>query len=54
MSGRRINLHCLGAGGPTVILMAGLSSWSAVCYKTQPAIAKMARVCAFDRAGSFE
>ena len=48
---RRINLHCTGAGGPTVILMAGLSSWSAVWYKTQPAIAQMTRVCAFDRAG---
>jgi pimeloyl-ACP methyl ester carboxylesterase len=31
--------------------MAGLSSWSAVWYKTQPAIAQMTRVCAFDRAG---
>jgi pimeloyl-ACP methyl ester carboxylesterase len=51
IGGRRINLHCTGAGGPTVILMAGLSSWSAVWYKTQPAIAQMTRVCAFDRAG---
>ena len=40
IGGRRINLHCTGAGGPTVILMAGLSSWSVVWYKTQPAIAK--------------
>ncbi len=51
IGGRRINLHCTGAGGPTVVLMAGLSSWSAVWYKTQPAIAQLARVCAFDRAG---
>lgn len=51
IGGRRINLHCRGAGSPTVILMAGLSSWSAVWYKTQPAIAQMTRVCAFDRAG---
>jgi pimeloyl-ACP methyl ester carboxylesterase len=51
IGGRRINLHCLGDGGPTVVLMAGLSSWSAVWYKTEPAIAKMTRVCAFDRAG---
>jgi pimeloyl-ACP methyl ester carboxylesterase len=51
IDGRRINLHCTGAGGPTVILMAGLFSWSVVWYKTQPVIAQKTRVCAFDRAG---
>ena len=51
IGGRRINLHCTGAGGPTVILMAGLFSWSVVWYKTQPVTAKTTRVCAFDRAG---
>jgi pimeloyl-ACP methyl ester carboxylesterase len=50
IGGRRINLHCTGAGGPTVILMAGLFSWSVVWYKTQPVIARETRVCAFDRA----
>jgi pimeloyl-ACP methyl ester carboxylesterase len=50
VGGRRINLHCMGAGGPTVILMAGISSWSPVWYKTQPGIAQMTRVCTFDRA----
>ena len=51
IGGRRINLHCTGTGGPTVILMAGLFSWSVVWYKTQPVIAQKTRVCAFDRAG---
>jgi pimeloyl-ACP methyl ester carboxylesterase len=51
IGGRRINLLCRGAGSPTVILMAGSSSWSFVWYLTQPEIAKRARVCAFDRAG---
>jgi pimeloyl-ACP methyl ester carboxylesterase len=55
IGGRRINLHCAGEGegegGPTVILMAGLFSWSVVWYKTQPVIAQKTRVCAFDRAG---
>jgi len=46
IGGRRINLHCTGAGGPTVILMAGLFSWSVVWYKTQPVIAQKTRVCA--------
>jgi pimeloyl-ACP methyl ester carboxylesterase len=50
IGGRRINMHCTGIGGPTVILMAGLFSWSAVWYKTQPAIAQITRVCTFDRA----
>jgi len=50
IGGRRINLHCMGSGAPTVILMAGLSSWSAVWYKVQPGIAQMSRVCTFDRA----
>jgi pimeloyl-ACP methyl ester carboxylesterase len=50
VGGRRINLHCVGTGGPTVVLMAGLFSWSLVWYKTQPVIAQKTRVCAFDRA----
>ena len=50
IGGRRINMHCMGAGGPTVVLMAGLFSWSLIWYKTQPVIAEKTRVCAFDRA----
>jgi pimeloyl-ACP methyl ester carboxylesterase len=50
IGGRRINLHCTGTGGPTIILMAGIFSWSGVWYKTQPVIAQKTRVCAFDRA----
>lgn len=50
IGGRRINLKCFGTGAPTVVLMAGLSSWSPVWYKTQPEIAKKTQVCAFDRA----
>jgi pimeloyl-ACP methyl ester carboxylesterase len=50
IGGRRINLYCMGAGAPTVVLMAGIASWSPVWYKTQPVIAQKTRVCAFDRA----
>ncbi len=50
IGGRRINLQCAGTGEPTVVLMAGLFSWSLVWYKTQPVIAQKTRVCAFDRA----
>jgi pimeloyl-ACP methyl ester carboxylesterase len=51
VGGRRINLHCTGAGSPTVILMAGSASWAPIWYKVQPVIAQKTRVCAFDRAG---
>ena len=51
IGGRRINLHCTGAGSPTVILMAGFASGSPIWYKVQPVIAQATRVCAFDRAG---
>jgi pimeloyl-ACP methyl ester carboxylesterase len=51
IGGRRINLYYTGSGAPTVVLMAGISSWSPVWYKTQPVIARKTRVCAFDRAG---
>ena len=51
IGGRRINLHCTGAGSPTVILMAGSASWSPIWYKVQPVIAHKTCVCAFDRAG---
>ncbi len=51
IGGRRINLHCTGAGGPTVILMSGIASWSPVWYKIQSVIAQKTRVCARDRAG---
>jgi pimeloyl-ACP methyl ester carboxylesterase len=50
IGGRRINLNCTGSGGPTVVLMAGLFSWSVVWYKTQPVTAQKTRVCSFDRA----
>jgi len=50
VGGRHINMHCAGTGGPTVVLMAGIFSWSVVWYKTQPVIEQNTRVCAFDRA----
>lgn len=50
IGGRHINMHCMGTGTPTVVLMAGIFSWSVVWYKTQPVIAQESRVCTFDRA----
>jgi pimeloyl-ACP methyl ester carboxylesterase len=49
--GRTINLVCLGQGSPTVILSAGLGSWSFMWGHVHPALAERTRVCAWDRAG---
>jgi pimeloyl-ACP methyl ester carboxylesterase len=48
---RTINLICLGNGSPTVVLTAGLGSWSVVWRRVQPPLARSARVCAWDPAG---
>lgn len=49
--GRKLNLYCMGDHGPTVLFDAGGSDWSVVWAMVQPAIAKEARACAYDRAG---
>ena len=48
---RTINLICLGNGSPTVVLTAGLGSWSIVWRWVQPPLARSTRVCAWDAAG---
>lgn len=50
--GRKMNIYCLGEGGPTVVLDAGWSDNVTTWRRVQPQIAKSVRVCAFDRAGS--
>ncbi|HEX9636529.1 MAG TPA: alpha/beta hydrolase [Acidobacteriota bacterium] len=51
VGGHALHLTCSGLGGPTVLLESGVAassiSWSAV----QPELAKLTRVCAYDRAG---
>jgi len=48
---RRIHLVCMGAGTPTVILSAGRGDWSVTWSRVQPEVAKITRVCAWDRPG---
>lgn len=50
--GRRMNIYCLGEGGPAVVLDAGWSDNVTTWRRVQPQIARSVRVCAFDRAGS--
>ena len=49
--GRRLNLFCMGSGERTVLFDAGGSDWSVVWALVQPAIARKARACSYDRAG---
>jgi len=51
VGGRKINVYCIGHGSPSVILDAGEGETMFTWHKVQPAIAKFARVCSFDRAG---
>lgn len=48
----RMHIACQGnASGPTVILEAGQGNSSSMWAWVQPEVAKLARVCAYDRAG---
>ncbi len=51
VGGRRMHLFCTGSGSPTVVLEAGLLSFSLQWSWVQPAVARFTRVCSYDRAG---
>ncbi len=48
---RRLNLYCEGSGSPTVVLDAGAGDGMAAWRYVQAEVAKVTRVCAYDRAG---
>ena len=48
---RQIHVFCTGLGTTTIVLDSGLGGWSTHWYRIQPALAKFARVCSFDRPG---
>lgn len=52
VGGYRLHINCTGAGSPTVVIEAGLGDWSTSWGGyVQPEVAKMTRVCTYDRAG---
>lgn len=51
VGGFKLHLNCIGQGNPTVILEAGLRSFSVHWALVQPEVARFTRVCAYDRAG---
>ena len=51
VGGHRLHVRCIGSGGPTVILEAGLGDSSRTWKKVMPEVGKFTRVCAYDRPG---
>ena len=49
--GRALSLRCSGEGEHVVMLEAGGNSDSSTWYRVRPQLARLSRVCAYDRAG---
>jgi pimeloyl-ACP methyl ester carboxylesterase len=49
--GHQLHIHCTGKGSPIVILEAAAGSMSAGWAWVQPEVARITRVCSYDRAG---
>jgi pimeloyl-ACP methyl ester carboxylesterase len=49
--GFRLHLVCTGQGGPPVILEAGSGDAWLTWFRVQPEVARVTRVCSYDRAG---
>jgi pimeloyl-ACP methyl ester carboxylesterase len=52
IGGRRLHLHCTGAGSPTVVLEHGASAFAIDWTLVQREVERTNRVCSYDRAGS--
>lgn len=51
VDGRRLHLRCVGQGGPTVVLEAGGGNPALLSFPVQDRVARITRVCSYDRAG---
>lgn len=51
VDGRQLHIFCQGEGSPTVIADAGNGDFSLTWGLVQPEVAKLARICVYDRAG---
>ena len=51
VGGHRLHINCAGTGSPVVVIDAGLGDWSTSWGFVQPQVAKITRVCTYDRAG---
>jgi pimeloyl-ACP methyl ester carboxylesterase len=51
VDGHRMHLNCTGEGGPTVVLEHGGGGSALAWFHVQPDVARVTRVCAYDRPG---
>jgi len=51
VGGHQLQIHCTGAGRPTVVLEAPAAGLSASWSRVQAALTPLTRVCSYDRAG---
>jgi pimeloyl-ACP methyl ester carboxylesterase len=51
VGGYKMHIHCTGQGSPAVVLAAGTADFSTTWSTVQPEVAKLTRVCSYDRAG---
>ena len=51
VGGYRLHIKCTGEGSPTVVIESGWGEMSASWGWVQPEVAKITRVCTYDRAG---
>jgi pimeloyl-ACP methyl ester carboxylesterase len=51
VGGLSLHIHCVGEGGPTVVMDAGLGNDGSVWRDVQRLVAPSVRTCAYDRAG---
>jgi pimeloyl-ACP methyl ester carboxylesterase len=51
LGGRRLHLNCTGSGAPSIIVENGGGGFSIEWALVQPAVAKLTRICTYDRAG---
>ena len=47
----KMHIQCVGSGGPTVVMDAGLGGTILDWSRVQPLVAGFTRVCAYDRSG---
>ena len=52
INGHSMHLYCTGHGEPTVVLEAGGGDDWLIWQRVQPEVAKITRVCSYDRAGT--
>jgi pimeloyl-ACP methyl ester carboxylesterase len=52
IDGYLMRIDCTGSGAPTLVLESGLANGGLVWAGVQPALARVTRVCSYDRAGN--